>query len=253
MTPAMKSGFSLASLSKVPVLRRLIPSLQRRIRLATGRRYLIVRGYGCRFLLDIQNLVDRRIAAWGRWEERQVERLMSEAEARRPGLFLDVGACWGYYSLIMAKLPYVRTILAFEPDRVNRAQLFGNIFVNEASDRITVRDFGLSDRSATVSFGSPGERNRGANRVTDDGAETIEVRALDDVLDISGETIFMKVDVEGHELKAVTGMARTLRNNDCFLQIECYEANLPALESLMAGLGYRKVDGIDCDHYFARR
>lgn len=246
----------LQSLSNVPLLRRWIPSVNRRVRLATGNRFFLARAHGKRFLLDIQNLIDRRIAAWGTFEPEQVERFLGEAKRRRPRIFLDVGACWGYYSLLMHGLPGLEEIHAFEPDPVNRSQLFANILINEAHAGIRVHDYGISDRSGRIAFSAAGERNRGSSHVAGPaGAEdgtAIEVRALDEVMQPSGERIFIKIDVEGHELQAVAGMRHLLQANDCFLQIESFETNLPRLVSAMRDLGYRKEASVESDHYFTR-
>lgn len=42
-----------------------------------------------------------------------------------------------------------------------------------------------------------------------------------------------------------------LRESDCFLQVECVGSNTPAFIAAMRAEGYRLLDCIDIDYYFA--
>jgi hypothetical protein len=64
--------------------------------------------------------------------------------------------------------------------------------------------------------------------------------------------LFFKIDVEGHELAALRGAESLLRSNDCFLQIEAWPENAAALKAYMENLGYRCLDVIEEDYYFAK-
>ena len=46
---------------------------------------------------------------------------------------------------------------------------------------------------------------------------------LDDELPLKGHRIVFKIDIQYHELTALQGMKSLLRDNDCFLQVECVE------------------------------
>ena len=73
---------------------------------------------------------------------------------------------------------------------------------------------------------------------------------FDDMIAVAGERLLFKVDVEGHETKALAGMARTLRNNSCFLQIETRTRNREIVEATMSAAGYRLTGEIKEDLYF---
>jgi len=65
-----------------------------------------------------------------------------------------------------------------------------------------------------------------------------------------GLSIVFKIDIEGHELAAIKGMDRTLRDNDCMLQIEIFPENFEAVDTALQAVGYAMVDQIDLDRYY---
>jgi Methyltransferase FkbM domain len=79
----------------------------------------------------------------------------------------------------------------------------------------------------------------------------VTAQRLDDALSISGRTVFLKIDIEGHELAALAGMKRLLAANQCFLQIESFGDKAADLACIMTALGYRLLRNIGDDHYFA--
>jgi hypothetical protein len=73
---------------------------------------------------------------------------------------------------------------------------------------------------------------------------------FDDQFSILGKTILVKMDVEGSEFHALAGMERTLRENECYLQVELYSDRLAELKALFERLGYRYLRTNYIDHYF---
>ena len=65
-----------------------------------------------------------------------------------------------------------------------------------------------------------------------------------------GNTILIKMDVEGSEFHALAGMERTLRDNRCYLQVELYSDRFEDLKALFERLGYRYLKTNYIDHYF---
>lgn len=94
-------------------------------------------------------------------------------------------------------------IHAFEPDRENYRRLETKMGGQKG---ISIYHAGLYDRNGTLSFsGNKG----GSSTVTDAGADDIEVRALDEMKGMDPVT-FVKMDIEGSELKALEGMKRII-------------------------------------------
>ena len=73
---------------------------------------------------------------------------------------------------------------------------------------------------------------------------------MDSVFDFAGRNIAVKIDVQGHELAALKGMANLLSRNKAFLQVEIEEENTHSLNYLIQS-GFRCTHYIGWDFYFA--
>jgi hypothetical protein len=78
------------------------------------------------------------------------------------------------------------------------------------------------------------------------------VVAPDDVISACGKTVAIKIDVEGYECEALAGMARLLRENRGFVQIESYDHE-PEVMANMTAAGYVLVTDMRPDFVFAKR
>jgi len=150
----------------------------------------------------------------------------------RPGsVMLDVGANYGYYSMVAA--PYLRAagkIIGFEPNP-NLYELYRNSIHLNGFDRIIeARPFGISDVNGSIKFeiepGYPGggriPRHDDAPR---DGHQVIEVPVvrLDDHLPSDVIIDVVKIDVEAHEEYALKGMRSIIaRSPDIVILMEFF-------------------------------
>jgi len=212
--------------------------------------YSIGRAYGCRFLIDWRHPIDKKLA-FAMFENDRIMFFTGMVEHLRPQVFLDIGAHAALYSILAkSRVPTMETH-AFEPDRTNLCQLYSNLFLNKLERHIQVYEHGLSDHQGMVGFDTSDEHERrGLRKVSASGTSSIEVRRLDDVLDLRGRTVAAKIDVEGHECEVIAGARDFLAGNKCYLQIESREENLPKLKGLLSAVGYRLVFSMG-DHYFS--
>ena len=168
--------------------------------------------------------------AGGRYYERSVPRPLCERINSGPSrVFYDIGANYGYYSLLLA--PLANEIHAFEPVRATYAVLEENISRNAGLDHVQLHRHGLaeSDGSAEINvFSSSGNNSLFDVVVGDDvsqlGTETIDLRQLD-ALVAGGLTPpgLIKMDVEGAELFVLRGARRTLATHLPTLLLEYHE------------------------------
>jgi FkbM family methyltransferase len=211
---------------------------------------------GARFIVDPADYVDRFVALYGIWEEKQLEDLAQIAASRVVDTFLDIGANTGFYSTLFAIKGLARRIMAFEPDPGNYARLTANLAANGLAGRIEAIELALGDRPSEVTLYEGPRYNRGESSIAvpeqTPQEVTFKVRQvrLDDQYPIAGETLIIKMDVEGYEFHVLAGMERTLKDNACYLQIELYSDRFEELKALMARNGYRFLHTIDIDHYF---
>jgi len=217
-----------------------------------GQEYFVKKHKGLQLLLDRNNLVDRHIDTHGEFEPHQMAYLQKLITENQCEHFIDIGAHWGLYTLTFKalfgdKMEYT----AFEPDEFNRYQLFSNLFLNRF-ENVDVRDNGLSDRNETLSFHRVTNKNRGANRIANDGNGnvTIQVKTGDECLPIKGKKLAIKIDVEEHEIAVLTGLKELLANNDCVIQVEAKEKYMAEIQNIL-GSRYKYLDTIEFDSYFS--
>ncbi len=163
---------------------------------------------------------------------------------RGPGVFYDIGANWGYFSLLVAAAPgFTGRIHAFEPNAVSRADLVATVAAAGLKGLVTPHAIALGD------FGGEAMLQAGTNFRTGlaglsggtDGTP-VAVRRLDE-LDLSPPTC-LKIDVEGAEASVLRGSTRTLRTArplvviENFLNRDDHQGTLEPL-LLLEAAGYR--------------
>ncbi len=211
---------------------------------------------GARFLVDPNDFIDRFIVVFGMWELTQLEELAALAAARKVDCFLDVGANSGFYSVMFAIKNLASRIIAFEPDPGNYARLMANLNANKLAGRVETTPLALGDTASEVTLYEGAKWNRGESTISvpDQTPREVTFRVrqarLDDLYAFAGQTLIIKMDVEGHEFHALTGMERTLCDNACYLQIEHYGERHEELKARMAEFGYRYLHTHDIDLYF---
>lgn len=134
-------------------------------------------------------------------------------------LFIDVGAHYGYYSLLAAhSYPLLKTV-AIEPVQENITILRKNIGLNSVSvDRMSIIQAAVSSRRGRELFCKsqasdncsfyPHPATKTLDRVE------VETICLDDIVaSHQADRIFLKIDTDGHELDVLKGFEQTLNSN----------------------------------------
>lgn len=242
-------------IAKIPVVKRLYPSLMKRWASLTWRGGYNIRPYnGLLWLLNWRNFVDRQIGLLGSFEDAQ-RKYMLNAMQQGGDAFLDVGANFGLYALQVAKTGSMQQVHAFEPDPRNIAQLSANLYLNRLTDSVILHPVAVSDAERYLSFNLHPDTSTGTTRVAEEGKGNASLKAipLDSLFgDWQGKKVFIKIDIEGYEFAALSGARRLLANNDCWLQVELFPENSEKVINYLRSLGYECRHSIDCDHYFAR-
>jgi FkbM family methyltransferase len=221
-----------------------------------GRPLHVVRAQGARILVDSTDYIDKFIAWEGIWDGPQLSRLDHLCAARQIDAFIDVGANSGFYSIMFATKNLVSRIIAFEPDPDNLARMTANLTLNDLAGRIELHALALGNEKCEVKLYQGAHTNRGESTIAVPEQTPQEVTFLvrqvrfDDELALAGQNLIIKMDVEGYEFEALAGMARTLRDNACYLQVELYSDRLEELKAWFADQGYRYLDTEAIDHYF---
>ena len=187
----------------------------------------------------------------GEYNEDLVIGHIGKSLAGRQGVFLDIGANIGVFSLCIGSLPGIE-VMAFEPEPLNFQRLGRNIATNREA---RVRPFNLACgdiHGSSLDFSVPFDGNRGVpfvGRYENPPIFALELRVpcvtIDRFLEQEGikEIAGFKIDVEGYELEVLRGMEAMLRNspNCCGLvEMHCHvrEVSPPAVKSLLEGAGF---------------
>ncbi len=174
---------------------------------------------GLRFECDVRNSLAREAFFTGKYEPPEtflIRRLVDPG-----GTFVDVGAHWGYFSLIMAEhVGAAGRVLAIEADPRIYAILERNFAMNDLPQVQLVYAAAAAGSGVLplISFDEH-HNNWGISRIaagSERGSVSYEVpaRGLDDLLDEAGVDAvdLVKMDIEGAEALALAGMAAGLRS-----------------------------------------
>ena len=131
----------------------------------------------------------------------------------------DVGANFGYYSLLLAKKPGCK-IYAFEPESRMFARLQRNIALNNLQNSVTSIRAALSDARGQSRL-STESGNSGASFIDTTG-QLIELDTMDDFCkrNLIEKIDFVKIDVEGHEMRVLAGGTEILCRSKPLMLIE---------------------------------
>lgn len=153
--------------------------------------------------------------------QHQLKQYLEESimEYKDGEIFVDCG-CYDFESSErLMNICNVKKIYAFEPDPQNLEKVKLNIERLGCKDKVEVFNCGLWDEPTRLYFSSSGDM---MSSVCGDGNEEnkIEVVTLDSV--IKGEVTFIKMDIEGAELKALQGGKNLIQTYKPKLAISIY-------------------------------
>ena len=197
--------------------------------------------FGARFCVDIRDLMGFEIAT-GRLEFGDIRKFLAACSRLRPSIFIDVGANVGLYSCIAGKHRVAPRIVAFEPDPRNFAGLARNITLNKFDDLIEPRPNAVGDVEEDAFLLIAPLANSGLSTIRPDGTHRVRVTPLDCTFALRGETIAVKIDVEGHEPSVLRG-AKSLFSDNCgFAMIEAHGAATSSTTEFMRSRGWHLIE-----------
>jgi FkbM family methyltransferase len=180
--------------------------------------FVVIREFpeGFRLVLDISDVYALEIAK-GVYEPSEVAFVRSRV---KPGdVALDIGGHMGYYAFLMAALAGpTGQVTTFEALTENADLIERSIDENRWGDRVRLVRAAVSDRPGEVEFAFLNDEvNLGIAHIVDDNSKDPDLYVIRrapsvaiDELELRRPVRFIKMDIEGAELRAVRGMARLL-------------------------------------------
>jgi FkbM family methyltransferase len=173
------------------------------------------------------------------------ERLTREWVCRllTPGkVAYDVGANAGFFTLLASRLVGVTgRVIAFEPAPANLLALRRHVELNAAIN-VEVIDAAVAEAPGSAVFEAAGSAAQG--HLSDAGSLEVQVVQMDDLV---GRAViptpdFLKIDVEGAELRVLEGARRVLSSGHPSIVLSAHGARLfGACKGFLLELGYRVV------------
>ena len=147
------------------------------------------------------------------WEPNLSKVIKEKHKLFKIDTFIDIGAHIGYYTLLLAK--NTNNVYSFEPNINNYNLLKNNIELNNFTN-CNIFNIGLSNTIEQLTFyynnlksghGSFNKETANINKLNLE--KQIDVNILDNI-DILGDNIMIKIDIEGHEYNCLNGMIKLL-------------------------------------------
>ena len=205
------------------------------------------------------DVISDAIALAGIYDYKKTKNLI--AIAKNGGLFLDVGANLGYFSLLWAGLDPLNQVISFEVSPRNVEFITRNINKNFLDKQIRLVDKAVGQVNGKLEFDLGNESQTGWGGFTNTKNENsidVEVITLDDVLyGINQEISLLKIDIEGADFWALKGCEKALKEKK--IKRIWFEQNKPRSRALgipdnaaldfLKSLGYSLVPDGDpnCD------
>jgi FkbM family methyltransferase len=169
-------------------------------------------------------------------------------------VFVDVGACIGAYTIRACKNG-LRTI-AIEPDPDNYGILIENIKLNSCRD-VDVYNIAVSDENSYGVIYAQSEGDYGTISLVGGRIPkgVVRIYRLDEILkELPHINLFVKIDVEGYEVKALKGMEKLFPIVK-YVMVECIAERCRDVSALMYAHGFssryiicHKLQGLEHIH-----
>lgn len=167
------------------------------------------------FIMHLDSKDTLGLSVWGVYEKLETE--LIKKEIKKGHRVIDIGANIGYYTLLFSRLVGEKgKVFAFEPDPTNFSLLKRNIEENSCGN-VILEQKAVGER---VSSGKLylSEENKGDHRIYEPGEKresvVIEIISLDEYFKNTDSIDFIKMDVQGAEMKVLRGMEEILKKGN---------------------------------------
>ena len=247
---------------KIPIVRRIYISISVRLLKFFDKKNFLIKFKGINYFLNLNDPIDKSIILFDYYENDQLENTLYLISKYKVNIFFDIGAHCGIYSLIIANKYNKINVYSFEPVKTSYRRLLKNISLNPKLKNLNILNYGLSNKNSKLKMKAIIKKNYiqlGGFRVEKEG-ENIKGHSIisnfkkgDDIFKFRNQTIFLKIDVEGHEFSVLEGFENLFKNNKVLIQIEIFPKNYIRIKKKMNELKFKEKKKIQNDFYFIKK
>ena len=135
---------------------------------------------------------------------------------------IDAGANIGNHTLFFLNEMPVKFVYSYEPVKQTFDILRENVLINKLEDKVTLYNCGLGDEETNASIPCFNYWNIGGTGLDTNVQGMVPVHKLD-TFEFSDTIRFLKIDVEGMELKVINGGKELIKKDRPVVMIESFE------------------------------
>ena len=232
-----------------PLFKRLIPSIGIRVLKLLKKNKGFYKINNVLFYLDFLDPIDRKIILYKEYEHDTVSFLEEKFTQHSISNFLDIGANSGYFSFYFANKFNNLKVKAFEPN-IDAFEKFKKTLIKNSFNDVEIFNYGLSDIEKKVKMITWYKHGHAKTNlvILEDHFDTnnskiyeTELKVGDEVLNFKNEKLCIKIDVEGHELSVLKGLAKNLKENKCVILIETGDVKFKAVNDFLIKNNYKQL------------
>ena len=235
--------FSKKIIKKIPIIKRLYPSLMKRF---YNNKIIRFKFFDIELEGNINEPMDKEIFLFNSYENFQIKFLIKNLKKYNSDYFIDIGANSGIYSLIVRN-KFQKIIIKFRK----------NLKLNKKLKNIKIYKFGLSNKNsqllmrAKIRDGYIQSSGYGVVK-KEDNLKNLHIeknifKIGDKTIKLKNKKICIKIDAEGHEYEVLQGLKSLLNYNEIFLQVEIFEENFNKINKYLKSQKFKCISAISND------
>ena len=232
---------------------------------------LVISHFNTQLVLHKHITILRRLLTHGEYENPIIQQALDLIQQYQVTRMFDLGASVGLYAAIIANNTDVLQVYAYEPTPNHFDLLTRTRHINQFGDRMQCFPQAVGSQPGTLPL-AISDHFGGANRLVQQaiagqpldlpeihGSDTtihydtvtnVPVISLDSEFTFSGETLYLKIDIEGAEWEALAGAQTLLQNNPSILQVEVAPAEQAHFIATLQQLGFHYQGKLHRDLFF---
>jgi FkbM family methyltransferase len=245
--------FSKKIIKKIPIIKRLYPSLLKRL---YNNKIIRFKFFDIKLEGNINEPMDKEIFLFNSYENFQIEFLIKNIKKYNLGYFIDIGANSGIYSLIVRDKFQKIIIKSFEPVNKTIIKFRNNLKLNKIKN-IKIYKFGLSNKNSQLLMKAKIRddyiQSSGYGVVKkEDNLKNLHIeknifKIGDKIIKLKNKKICIKIDAEGHEYEVLQGLKSLLSFNEIFVQIEIFEKNFNKINKYLKSQKFKCINAVSND------